>query len=327
MSNSTPLPPGVQVFERGWLSANNILFTSGKTTALVDSGYCTHSHQTVQLVKQALGDRALDLLVNTHLHSDHCGGNAALQAKYPLLKTFIPPGLAEHVRQWDPSALTYVPTGQECPKFGVHGVLVAGASIQLGDRSWQIHAAPGHDAHSIILFEPESRTLISADALWENGFGVVFQELEGEHAFDEVSATLDLIENLHPLLVIPGHGRVFSSLAPALVAARRRLAGFLADPRKHAMHAAKVLLKFKLLDAHQLSMPVLVHWALATPYFHLVHRRWFADQALATWIEHTIQALSRSGALELRDEMVLNRNRPTNPVIDLTAFTTQISRT
>ncbi len=307
MSNSTSLPPGIKVFERGWLSANNILFSSGQTTALVDSGYCTHSNQTVQLVEKALGGRTLDFLVNTHLHSDHCGGNAALQAQFPLLKTFIPPGLAEHVRQWDPSALTYVPTGQECPKFEIHGVLGGGAQIQLADRLWEVHAAPGHDAHSIILFEPDSRALISADALWENGFGVVFQELEGDRAFDEVSATLDLIEDLDPLTVIPGHGRVFSNTNLALTTARRRLDGFLADPCKHATHAAKVLLKFKLLEAHQLPMPALLQWARATPYFDLIHQRWFADQALGAWLEHTIQALCLSGALELHNDMVNNR--------------------
>jgi hypothetical protein len=32
--------------------------------------------------------------------------------------------------------------------------------------------------------------LISADALWENGFGVVFPELEGDDAFAIVAATL-----------------------------------------------------------------------------------------------------------------------------------------
>ena len=68
----------------------------------------------------------------------------------------------------------------------------------------------------MILFEPQSRTLISADALWENGFGVIFQELEGEQAFDEVADTLDLIESLAPLVVIPGHGKVFTHVEQSL---------------------------------------------------------------------------------------------------------------
>jgi glyoxylase-like metal-dependent hydrolase (beta-lactamase superfamily II) len=64
-------------------------------------------------------------------------------------------------------------------------------------RAWEVHAAPGHDPHSIILFDPISRTLISADALWENGFGIAFPELAGEPSFGEVAATLRSDRKLH----------------------------------------------------------------------------------------------------------------------------------
>ena len=63
---------GVTVFERGWLSSNNVLVQGEASTALVDSGYCTHATQTLALVQEALKQRPLDLLLNTHLHSDHC---------------------------------------------------------------------------------------------------------------------------------------------------------------------------------------------------------------------------------------------------------------
>jgi glyoxylase-like metal-dependent hydrolase (beta-lactamase superfamily II) len=103
MSATPVLPPDIVVFERGWLSSNNILLLAGPVCALVDSGYCTHSGQTLALLRQSLGRRPLDLLLNTHLHSDHCGGNALLQQSYPALQTLIPPGLSEHVRNWNVS--------------------------------------------------------------------------------------------------------------------------------------------------------------------------------------------------------------------------------
>jgi hypothetical protein len=34
----------------------------------------------------------------------------------------IPPGLAAFVREWDPVALSYTPTGQQCPPFGFDGL-------------------------------------------------------------------------------------------------------------------------------------------------------------------------------------------------------------
>ena len=128
---STCLPSGMHVFERGWLSANNILFADGDQTVLVDSGYCTHSAQTLSLVEGILGNRPLDMLVNTHLHSDHCGGNAALQARFPALQTLIPPGHAPQVAQWDAAALSYLSTGQRCPRFGFDQTLQPGAETTI----------------------------------------------------------------------------------------------------------------------------------------------------------------------------------------------------
>ena len=248
MTHTPPaLPPHTTFLERGWLSANSVVFTGPEGAAVVDTGYCSHAEQTVALVQAALGGRALERILNTHLHSDHCGGNAALQATWPQVQTWVPPGQAHAVRNWDPVALSYQPTGQECPRFRLEGTLQPGTSVQLGGRAWQVHAAPGHDPHAVLLFEPQDALLISGDALWENGFGVVFPELEGEDAFAAVGATLDLIAQLAPRLVLPGHGSLFGDVPRALATARKRLAGFQSDPHKHALYAAKVLLKYKLL--------------------------------------------------------------------------------
>lgn len=306
MAHPNALPAGITVFERGWLSANNILFHGGRPSALVDSGYATHAPQTVALVRQALGERPLDLLLNTHLHSDHCGGNAALQAHYPDVVTWIPPGLAAQVRDWDPVALTYEPTGQHCPRFRMDRLLQPGTGLVLGDRAWQVHGAPGHDQHSVVLFEPRERILISADALWANGFGVVFQELEGEQAFAEVGATLDLIEALQPRLVIPGHGALFTDVAAALQTARRRLQAFIEDPVRHAGHAAKVLLKFKLLQLQRVRYADLERWALATAYFPLILERHFPGREPAAWIRTLVDDLVAAKAATLVNGELIN---------------------
>jgi len=289
---------GLQVFQRGWLSANNILLCGQGPSALVDSGYHSHAGQTCALVCAALGTSSLDLLLNTHLHSDHCGGNARLQAFYPHLRTLIPPGLAPAVRSWDEDALTYAPTGQECERFRFEGLLTPGDRVRLGPSEWEVHGAKGHDPHAVILFQPEERVLLSADALWENGFGVVFPELEGESAFDEVGQTLDIIEQLAPAIVVPGHGAVFIDGEGALSRARRRLAQFRSSPERHLRHAQKVLLKFRLLAWQRISAETLFKWACATPYLagHM------PDQGQATpadrqWLDALINELQQSGAL------------------------------
>ncbi len=294
------------MFERGWLSSNNVLICGQAGCALVDSGYGTHSAQTLALLAAELNGRPLDLLLNTHLHSDHCGGNAALQRVYPQLQTRIPPGHAAFVQDWNPDALTYTPTGQTCPPFRFDAVLQPGTDIQLGDTLWQVHAAPGHDPHSVILFEPLSRLLISADALWERGFGVVFPELEGLDAFDVVADTLDLIEALAPAMVIPGHGRMFTGVDTALAFARTRLRGFQTDPGKHIQHAAKVLLKFKLLETQSQTLESFLAWAQGTPYFAQIHSTHFAQTDFCAWVEGLILDLVRVGAARREGLMVHN---------------------
>ena len=297
----------MHVFERGWLSSNCIMFDDGNTSWLVDSGYSTHSAQTLELVVLKLGLRPLDFLINTHLHSDHCGGNAALQEKYPALVTAIPPGQSELVKVWDPEGLFYSPTGQICPQFGFDQTLQIGSTIQSGLQNWEIHAAGGHDPHAVMFFEPTSRVLISADALWQNGFGVVFPELEGIAAFKEVAATLDLIERLNPDVVVPGHGAVFRYQPEILAVARRKLDGFANDPLKLARHGAKVLLKFKLLEKQKLLFSEFLQWAANTSCLVQYHHRFFDGSEFSAWIEKMCIELVKAGVAERHGDFIFNQ--------------------
>jgi glyoxylase-like metal-dependent hydrolase (beta-lactamase superfamily II) len=173
--------------------------------------------------------------------------------------------------------------------------------------AWEIHAAPGHDPHSVIFFEPESRTLISADALWENGFGVVFPELEGESDFDDVGAVLDLIEKLPVTLVVPGHGGVFSDVPAALSRARSRLAAFKANPLRHARYAAKVLLSYHLLEEHSTTLAHLREWAERTPLFLSVWSQAGSSESEApgAWSDLLVGELVAGGvARRVGDEVV-----------------------
>jgi glyoxylase-like metal-dependent hydrolase (beta-lactamase superfamily II) len=248
------LPASMRVFERGWLSSNNVFFIDETHAALIDSGYATHAPQTLALVRQALGsERTLDLIVNTHLHSDHCGGNALLQSTF-VCETLIPQTEADAVREWDEEKLTFRATGQTCERFGFTGTIAPGATLRLGGIDWSVLGAPGHDPHSLMLYCAEERLLISADALWEHGFGVIFPELDGESGFAEQRAVLELIAALDVRAVIPGHGAPFTEVSKALDIAFSRIDYLRADPVRNAKNALKVLIVFKLMELR--SMPV-----------------------------------------------------------------------
>lgn len=251
------LPESIQVFERGWLSSNNVLLVDDACAAIVDTGYATHAPQTLALVQSALGARPLDLIVNTHLHSDHCGGNALLQATWPC-RTAIPAAEANAVSHWDEARLTFRATGQTCDRFSFTETIKPGAHLTLGALEWKVLGAPGHDPHSLMLYCAEERVLISADALWENGFGVIFPELEGESGFAEEQAVLETIATLDVGMVIPGHGAPFTNVAQALERAFSRVTWLRADPTRNARNALKVLIVFKLLDVRVMSFDTLL---------------------------------------------------------------------
>ena len=305
--NTVKLPAGIHVFERGWLSSNSIFYDDGVHGWLIDSGYSTHSAQTLDLIASKLGSRPLDFLVNTHLHSDHCGGNAALQSRYPDLVTLIPPGQAALVTNWDPVGLFYTPTGQICHQFKFNKTLECGSTIHLGRQPWEVHAAGGHDPHAVMFFEPTSRTLISADALWQSGFGVIFPELEGIEAFGEVAATLDLIERLNPNIVIPGHGGIFNYTPEILTIARHKLDGFAKEPVKLARHGAKVLLKFKLLEQQKLLFSEFSQWAANTPCLIQYQRQYFPDSDFSGWVELLCSELVKSGVARREGSEIHNK--------------------
>lgn len=298
--SSDPLA-GISVLERGWLSSNNVLLHGAPGEAgawLIDSSHVNHAEQTVACVREALAGQPLAGIANTHLHSDHCGGNAALQRAFGL-RARVPASLLQAVREWDEERLSYRATGQLCERFEAGGAIAAGDAIEVGGRRWEALAAPGHDPDSLMFFDAAHGVLLSADALWEQGFGVVFPEMDGEPGFDDVGAVLDAIAALPVKLVVPGHGAPFTDVEAALARSRSRLASFQAEPARHAKHGVKVLIKYHLMEVREQDEQDLLRWALATPLFTGVwqrHGRAVADSAEG-WCALLVNELVGAGAL------------------------------
>jgi glyoxylase-like metal-dependent hydrolase (beta-lactamase superfamily II) len=299
----TTLPASLKVFERGWLSSNNVLFESAEGTAIVDTGYASHAPQTLALVKQKLGARRLDLIVNTHLHSDHCGGNALLQQTYAC-DTLIPASEARAVRAWDEDALTFRATGQRCDRFTFTDTIENGTTLALGGFDWNVLGAPGHDPHSLMLHCPETRVLISADALWENGFGVIFPELEGASGFAEQRAVLELISTLDVDIVIPGHGAPFTDVARALDTAISRLDYLQSDPARNAKNALKVLIVFKLMEVRSMTFDDILSMSGNARSMRAAADTLASAHERRALIERIVGELVRGGALKLSGDVV-----------------------
>lgn len=287
---SALLPDSIRVLERGWLSANNVLFLEGEAATLIDSGYVSHAEQTVELVRHALAGRRLTRLINTHSHSDHIGGNAALQAAFGCTVA-VPAGLHAAIAEWDENALLLSPLGQQAARFQHDALIEPGSELEMGGLVWQALAVPGHDMEALAYYNPEKRLLISGDALWENGFGVIFPELLGEaDGLASTRATLEMLGRLAVDAVIPGHGSPFADVGVALERAWRRLEYFEQQADRLAWHAIKVIVSFAMLEKRRLPRAAFAAFVLGLPFATDVNARFLAlpDDQLVERIEREL---------------------------------------
>jgi len=290
------LPPQLHVFVRDWLSANHVVLKSRDGHVVIDSGYVRHAPLTLALLAspRGLGEEPLAWLVNTHCHSDHIGGNAAIARKYAC-PIAVPEGEAPLVDRWDQRALLLEYADQRADRFRADRALIAGTTQVWGDLEWRLLAAPGHDMSALVFYNPEHGILISGDALWEHGFGFVMPPELEPAALPATRATLESIAALDISVVVPGHGEPFADVGAALERAFKRVEAFETDSRRIARHALKVILAFALLDRQRLPLHDLPAYFARVGIYRDFNARFFRlpPPDFAAWL---IGDLTKSGA-------------------------------
>jgi glyoxylase-like metal-dependent hydrolase (beta-lactamase superfamily II) len=303
------LPPQIHVFVRDWLSANNVLLKSAQGHVLIDSGYSRHAPLTLALLAtpRGLGDEPLARLVNTHCHSDHIGGNAAIHRKYGCVIA-VPKGEAPLIDRWDQKRLLLDYADQRAERFNADAVLRPGESYWWGDLKWDALAAPGHDMGALVFYNREHRILISGDALWEHGFGFVMPPELDPEALPATHATIDMLGKLGIRVVIPGHGEPFTDAAAAIERARRRLAAFEEDPMRMVRYAMKALFAFVLLDRQRMRAADIPAYVERIGIFRDFNERYFRlpPNAFASWL---IESVQQAGALEIDGDDLIPARR------------------
>ena len=301
------LPDSLLVLERGWLSSNNIVFFEGEQAAVIDSGYLTHAAQTLALLAHALDGRRLTRLLNTHSHSDHIGGNAAVVQSFGC-QVIVPSGIDATIAEWDEEALLLSPLGQSAARFQHDATIAEGDQVELGGLVWNAIAVPGHDMDALAFHNSEQRILISGDALWRDGFGVIFSELLG-HPDDAgglkaTRQTLDKLARLPIDVVIPGHGAPFVEIEDAFARAYQRLASFEQSSERLARHALKVMLAFALMERRQLDCKELPAFLASLSFCQSVNARYlgYENEALAQWLA---SELIRAGTVRNEDGVLI----------------------
>lgn len=126
----------------------SMIAVKGDRVAVIDTGMAEHMPAALVPALTALGVTLADveLIINTHGHHDHFGGNAALRQ-------------ASGAPVW--AAAGDAPQLPEPPDH----LLRSGDLVDLGSIQFQVIEAPGHSAGIICLYEPTRRLLIASDAV------------------------------------------------------------------------------------------------------------------------------------------------------------------
>ena len=301
-------PPNLRVIVRGWLNCNQVLLMDPVRKegehVLIDSAYGRDAKKTLDLINGALDGNRLHRIINTHCHSDHMGGNAVLRDAFQCRIT-IPAGEAEHVLPWNDQSAWCEMTDQFAERFDFDDMIKPGDVFLAGGMTWRAFAAPGHDMDALMYFCADEGTLITGDALWENGMGFVWPTKgpEVNPFIDAALATLNQIDALQPRCIIPGHGVPFSGVAGALDRARGRLLAFAKAPEKNARHVVKVMFVFALLDKQRMAVTDVPAYLAGVPVYRDMNEGYlFCDYNMLA--ERTLSELVAANAVKIEEGWV-----------------------
>ena len=158
-----------------------------------------------------------------------------------------------------------------------------------------------------MLFDAQRRADLGRCVV--EGFRRGIPEIDGERGFDDIGAVLDAIERLPVQVIIPGHGAPFTDVAAALARSRSRLASFKHAPERHARHAAKVMIKYHVMEERRIAHGTLLQWAAATPFLQTAWQRFGTrhSDSPALWCARLINDLVGAGVLARDGADVLDR--------------------
>ena len=237
-----PLPAWVTFRHRPFPDANLVLL-QGRQPALIDSGFVGHAHQTAAWVRRHTA-RAM-LVVNTHWHSDHVGGNSLLQAMGAGIAASAPD--AQAINRRDPGCCVAEYLDQPVAPYTVDEPLDDGQVLRLGDADWEVLSTPGHAPGHISLWQPDERILIAGDALSDYDVGWVNRTLDGPEAATTALASLQRLAHLAPRVLLPSHGPIPINPNAAFANALSRAQRLVDDPADLLWHGARRIFAFALM--------------------------------------------------------------------------------
>lgn len=163
--------------------------------------------ENISRIENILKDHSLDIndvdiLINTHHHYDHIGGNKEFinRSNCDLMAS---KATAELLRKGDNEKTLASKFGADMSSFKVARDLEDGDLIKIGDSELKVISTPGHTNGDICLYEPDEMLLFSGDTVFKSGIGRM--DLPTAQP-DVMKDSIEKLLKLDVEKIYPGHG-------------------------------------------------------------------------------------------------------------------------
>ncbi len=206
----------VDILPIGPIQTNCYVVTCPDTgkAAVIDPGW--NDPAILQTVNQRGAEVAL--ILNTHAHWDHIGGNAAL-ARATGAPLIVPSGDMPLLRAKGGADLWQIPLE---PSPEPHQQVKGGEMLEVGVVRLEVLFTPGHTLGHVCFYEPAQHVLFDGDVLFRQGIGRA--DLPGGNMHVLMESIREVLFALpDDTVVYPGHG------SPTTIGEERRLNPWLTD--------------------------------------------------------------------------------------------------
>lgn len=192
--------------ERGLLDCNTYV-VKGSPGVIIDPGNADFlSSRLEDMRRDGIEPSGIAVIVNTHLHVDHCGANEAFK-KLSGAKIALHPVQKENYRLVVVDGARLF--GMEPAEFK-EDYLLDVDRLRVGGIDLELLPSPGHSPDCICFYDRAAKVLLCGDVLFEGNTGRV--DLPGGDA-GALKKSIERLSLLDVEYLLPGHMGVISGAA------------------------------------------------------------------------------------------------------------------
>lgn len=290
-------------FERTFPSANMVLIKDEKPT-LFDSGFGSDIEETKMLIANAgVEPENLHLIVNTHYHTDHVGGNHYFQKHY---NTEIA------AQRWDAKLINskdceigsaqYL--NQPLEPYKINRMLEDGDEINTGEKTFRVIHTPGHTLGHLSFYNEDEEVLIVGDLFHRDDVGWINIFREGVSG---IYRSIESLERLHQLSLkeaYSGHGPKIEQPKLSIERAIERLNRWAENPHSIGWHACKRIYSYALMIENGIHKDDIEQYLLKQNWFQDYSRYIFKSKP-EEFVHEFIHEMIRSRAAKWNGDLLM----------------------